>query len=38
MRFDKRFVDDLILQSEWAIADGLAKRPAKDLRQLYLSS
>jgi sulfonate transport system substrate-binding protein len=32
--FDDRFLDDLVSQAEWAIAAGLAKRPAGDLRQL----
>ena len=32
--FDKRFLDDLVSQAEWAIAAGLAKRPAGDLRAL----
>ena len=32
--FDKRFLDDLVAQAEWAISAGLGKRPAGDLRQL----
>lgn len=32
--FDKRFLDDLVSQAEWAIATGMAKRPVGDLRQL----
>lgn len=33
--FDDRFVDDLVAEAEWAIAAGLAKRPAGDLRALF---
>jgi ABC-type nitrate/sulfonate/bicarbonate transport system substrate-binding protein len=32
--FDKRFIDDLVAQAEWAIQAGLAKQPAGDLRAL----
>ena len=32
--FDKRFIDDLVAQAEWAISAGLAKRPSGDLRAL----
>lgn len=35
--FDQRFLDDLVSQAEWAIAAGLAKRPAGDLRALLRS-
>lgn len=35
--FDPRFLDDLVSQAEWAIATGLAKRPAGDLRALLRS-
>jgi ABC-type nitrate/sulfonate/bicarbonate transport system substrate-binding protein len=35
--FDPRFLDDLVGQAEWAIAAGLAKRPAGDLRALLRS-
>jgi ABC-type nitrate/sulfonate/bicarbonate transport system substrate-binding protein len=35
--FDTRFLDDLVSQAEWAIAAGLAKRPAGDLRALLRS-
>ncbi|CAO3437813.1 ABC transporter substrate-binding protein [Azospirillum argentinense] len=33
--FDDRFLDDLVAEAEWAIAAGLAKRPAGDLRALF---
>lgn len=32
--FDERFLDDLVSEAEWAIAAGLATRPAGDLRAL----
>ncbi len=32
--FDKRFIDDLVAQAEWAIAAGLSKRPSGDLRAM----
>lgn len=35
--FDERFLDDLVAEAEWAIAAGLAKRPAGDLRALFRS-
>ena len=35
--FDPRFLADLVGQAEWAIAAGLAKRPAGDLRALLRS-
>lgn len=33
--FDERFLDDLVAEAEWAVAAGLAKRPAGDLRALF---
>lgn len=35
VRLDDRLVDDLVLNGEWAIEAGLARRPAQDLRALY---
>ncbi|VFR92990.1 ABC-type nitrate/sulfonate/bicarbonate transport systems, periplasmic components [plant metagenome] len=35
VRLDERLLDDLVLNGEWAIEAGLAKRPAQDLRALY---
>lgn len=37
VRFDKRFIDDMVAQAEWAIASGLAQRPSRNLRELFLS-
>jgi sulfonate transport system substrate-binding protein len=34
IEFDKRFIDDLVAQAEWAISAGLSKRPEGDLRTL----
>lgn len=34
VRLDKAFLDDLVAQAEWAIASGLAKPPAQDVREL----
>jgi sulfonate transport system substrate-binding protein len=34
IKFDDRFVDDLLAQAEWAISTGLSKRPNGDLRAL----
>ena len=34
IEFNKRFIDDLVAQAEWAIAAGLSKRPEGDLRTL----
>lgn len=37
VRFDKRFIDDLVAQAEWAIASGLAQRPSRNPRELFTS-
>ena len=38
LRFDDRFVQDLIDAAEWAIEEKLAKRPDTDLRKLFVST
>jgi sulfonate transport system substrate-binding protein len=35
--YTPRFVEDLVKHAEWAIAAGIAKRPAQDLRALFTS-
>jgi sulfonate transport system substrate-binding protein len=37
IEFNKRFIDDLVSQAEWAIAAGLSKRPEGDLHTLLRS-
>ena len=37
VEFNKRFIDDLVAQAEWAISAGLSKRPEGDLRTLLRS-
>jgi len=37
-RIDERFVEDLITAAEWAFAEGLAKRPEKNLRQIFVET
>ena len=37
INFTERFLDDLVLEAEWAINAGLAKRPEGDLRALFRS-
>lgn len=38
LRFDDRFVQDLVDAAEWAIEEKLAKRPDTDLRKLFVST
>ena len=38
LRFDERFVEDLIAAAEWAIEEKLAQRPEKNLRQLFVET
>jgi ABC-type nitrate/sulfonate/bicarbonate transport system substrate-binding protein len=38
LRFDDRFVQDLIEAAEWAIDEKLAKRPDGDMRKLFVST
>jgi sulfonate transport system substrate-binding protein len=38
LRFDDRFVQDLIDAAEWAIEEKLAKRPDGDLRKLFVGT
>jgi NitT/TauT family transport system substrate-binding protein len=36
LRFDDELLDDLVGQAEWQIENGVATRPADDLRQFFL--
>ncbi len=38
LRFDERFVEDLIAAAEWAIEEKLAKRPDGDLRKIFVDT
>jgi ABC-type nitrate/sulfonate/bicarbonate transport system substrate-binding protein len=38
LRFDDRFVEDLIAAAEWAIEEKLAKRPDGDLRKIFVDT
>jgi sulfonate transport system substrate-binding protein len=37
VRFDDRFLQDLVSQAEWAITSGLARQPKQDLATLFRS-
>lgn len=38
IRVDERFVEDLIVAAEWAFTEGLAKKPEKPLRQIFVET
>lgn len=38
LRVDERFIEDLIVAAEWAFAEGLAKKPEKPLRRIFVET